>query len=38
MKLNEIDEMDIMFWLDLQIYEAKKESEETTSDYDKMGL
>jgi len=38
MKLNEIDEMDIMFYLDMQIYEAKKENEETTSNYDKMGL
>lgn len=38
MKLNEIDQMDIFFWLDLQIYEAKKDGEETTSNYDKMGL
>jgi hypothetical protein len=38
MKLNEIDQMDIFFWLDIQIYEAKKQDEEATSNYDKMGL
>lgn len=38
MKLHEIDQMDIFFWLDLQIYEAKKGNEETISQYDKMGL
>ena len=37
MTLNEIDEMDIFFWLDLRIYELKKENIENIERYDSSG-
>jgi len=38
MTLNEIDEMDIFYWLDLKIYELKMQDIETTRSYDANGL
>ncbi|MCR3759148.1 hypothetical protein KYB31_09115 [Clostridium felsineum] len=38
MSINEIDKMDIFFYLDLRIYQLKQENKENTKNYDKMGL
>ncbi|AGK96805.1 hypothetical protein [Clostridium pasteurianum] len=35
---NEIDEMDIFFWLDYKIYMLKKDNKETIARYDNIGL
>ena len=38
MTLNDIDDMDIFFYLDLKIYEIKKDKKEITRKYDEKGL
>jgi len=38
MTLNDIDSMDIFFYLDLKIYEFKKDKKIITKKYDAMGL
>ena len=38
MTLTEIDNMDIFFFLDLKIYDSRKEQKETVNKYDSMGL
>lgn len=38
MSINEIDEMDFFFFLDLKIYELKKANKEIAKDYDNRGL
>jgi len=38
MTLNDIDNMDIFFYLDMKIYELNKDKKDITKRYDAMGL
>lgn len=38
MSINEIDNMDVFFYLDLRIYQLKQENKENIKNYDKIGL
>jgi hypothetical protein len=38
MTINQIDELDFFFYLDMKIYELNKANKQITSEYDSMGL